>query len=487
MKCFLTIALSLVFLLAPAQERKSDILWEQSVVTLDITHKQYDYQQPWAKRTRSALKTGVVISPKEILTTAEELADRTLIRIQKNGRGKWWTGEVAWIDYHANLAVVTAADDSFWQGLKPAALAAKHPARENLQILRWKNGNLETRKAEFNQYLVDDGRLTFVNHLQMEAGTEMSGVGWAEPLVSGPVIIGLTSGQTGNNARLIPAPFIRGILDARARGGYRGLGYFPFFWQPVENPATHKFLRLEGEPRGVVVIDVPKLPGRDGVLKPRDLILQVDGFDIDVQGYYLDPDYGQLILENLATRGKFAGDTVRLKLWRAGRPLDVDYQLPKAEYSAKLLPDQLFDQAPEYLIAGGLLFQPLTIPFLRSFGGDWRRSAPFRLNYYNNDSPTPERPGLVVLSSVLPDIYNLGYQDARNLVVDQVNGQKVSRLADLQAALRKPVAGFHIIEFARSDSLRRVVLDAGQLEAATGRVLNRFQIQKESLLPGAEK
>jgi len=34
----------------------------------------------------------------EILTTAEDLNDRTLVRIQKNGRGKWTNAQVKWID-----------------------------------------------------------------------------------------------------------------------------------------------------------------------------------------------------------------------------------------------------------------------------------------------------------------------------------------------------------------------------------------------------
>jgi len=43
--------------------------------------------------------------------------------------------------------------------------------------------------------------------------------------------------------------------------------------------------------------------------------------------------------------------------------------------------------------------------------------APFRLSYYNSENPTPERPALLVLSVVLPDQYNIGYQDVRFLVV----------------------------------------------------------------------
>src|SRR5439155_20366771 len=61
-----------------------------------------------------------------------------------------------------------------------------------------------------------------------------------------------------------------------------------------------------------------------------------------------------------------------------------------------------FEQEPEYLITGGLVFQPLTKNFLRSWGQDWERRAPFRLAYFRNQDPTPERPAIVILSQVMP-------------------------------------------------------------------------------------
>ena len=41
------------------------------------------------------------------------------------------------------------------------------------------------------------------------------------------------------------------------------------------------------------------------------------------------------------------------------------------------------------------------------------------------------RPALVLLSQVLPDAYNIGYQELRSLAVDSVNGQRISRLSDV--------------------------------------------------------
>src|SRR5690606_7182638 len=95
-------------------------------------------------------------------------------------------------------------------------------------------------------------------------------------------------------------------------------------------------------------------------------------------------------------------------------------------------------------------------------------------------------PALVILSQVLPDPVNIGYQELRNLVVDTVNGRKVSRVSDLQAALAEPSNGVHRIEFLRGDSLQRILLDATQMEAATERVLQRYGIPAAAVVHAPE-
>ena len=48
-------------------------------------------------------KTGVVINGHLIITTAQGLADQTLIRLKKQGGGLFSLGRVVWIDNQANL------------------------------------------------------------------------------------------------------------------------------------------------------------------------------------------------------------------------------------------------------------------------------------------------------------------------------------------------------------------------------------------------
>src|SRR5262249_39319683 len=116
--------------------------WQASVVTLELARKPYDYTQPWSQKARRLRKTGVVYNDHEVLTTADQLFDRTLVRLQKNGRGRWWIGEVTWIDYEANLALVTTAETNFWSDLVPVKFGKGNLANRELQILRWRDSIL---------------------------------------------------------------------------------------------------------------------------------------------------------------------------------------------------------------------------------------------------------------------------------------------------------------------------------------------------------
>jgi len=72
------------------------------------------------------------------------------------------------------------------------------------------------------------------------------------------------------------------VLTARQNGSYKGFGYFHFYWQQAENPTLLASLKLPGEPRGVVVDLVPRRPdGAEETIRPKDIILKIDGFNLD--------------------------------------------------------------------------------------------------------------------------------------------------------------------------------------------------------------
>lgn len=450
--------------------------WEDSIVTLEVTRQRYDSAQPWARQTATESKNGVVLPGKEILTTAEYFNDVTLIRVQRNGRGSWYTAKLKWADYHSNLALVTVEDDKFWSGLKAAKFATDFKDLSQVQVVRWRSGNLESRKAEFNEFTVREGKISIVPLANIIFSSEIEGLGWSEAVVNKGKLVGLTTSSDGRKFNVTPAQFIRRVLTAQDKGTFAGMGYFAFTWQQAINPDVQKYLGWKGEPRGVPIIDIPDAEEKTSPLKVHDLILKVDGFDIDIQGDYLDPEYGHLMLENLSSR-HWAGETVKFVVWREGKEVTVDYVLPKADYQTDLIPKETFDQPPEYLLIGGLLFQPLDGAYLKRWGADWKSRAPFRLAYYDNQPKTAERPGLVLLAGILPDAVNIGYQEYRMLVVDKVNGKTISRISDLAAALETPRDGFHIIEFMDGAGVQKMVLDAAEAKAANEKILASYGVR----------
>ena len=118
-------------------------------------------------------------------------------------------------------------------------------------------------------------------------------------------------------------------------------------------------------------------------------------------------------------------------------PKDLEVVLPAARYDDELVPDYVFDRSPEYMIVGGLIFQPLTTSYLRSWGKEWWKSAPYRMTYYTYEKATPERPQLVILSHLLPDRFNLGYQELAYMALDKVNGRTISSIRSLADALKR--------------------------------------------------
>ena len=167
-----------------------------------------------------------------------------------------------------------------------------------------------------------------------------------------------------------------------------------------------------------------------------------------------------------------------MTVWRDQARHRIAYTLPRAQFSKSLIPSEHYDASPHYLVAGGLLFQPLNGPLMRALG----KNKPFLLDYYNDRPPLEGRDGIVLLSKVLPDDYNRGYEDIHYIMVDQINGHVIHKLEDVKDALAQPEAGFHRIQFMPDEATHQIVLDSAKMPKATERILQHYRIPKPSSL-----
>ena len=105
---------------------------------------------------------------------------------------------------------------------------------------------------------------------------------------------------------------------------------------------------------------------------------------------------------------------------------------------APLVPVHQYDRLPSYYVYAGLVFSPLTQPHLQEFGDDWFNTAPRRLvDRALNDHPTSPGQEVVILSQVLADEVNAGYQGMHDLEVRAVNGREVKSLRELKAEVER--------------------------------------------------
>ena len=263
--CFLVPARGM----AAAEKETPD--YERAIVTIEVTRRQYDYIQPWTRHVDQVQKTGTITGPREILTTAEHLGDRTLIRLQKGGRGKWWTGQVKWIDYPANLALITCSDDAFWKGVQELPLAEHPPLHGEALIMHWRNGNLDIRRSEINRLIVKKSKLSFLEYMHAELESESTGLGWGEAVISDNKLIGIACSKEEHTCTVIPSSFARFCVESASKGVFKGLGFFNFVWERTQNTATVEHLQLPGEPRGVVIVDVMPYPQEEKPVRPLDI------------------------------------------------------------------------------------------------------------------------------------------------------------------------------------------------------------------------
>ncbi|MES2307326.1 MAG: hypothetical protein V4507_00550 [Verrucomicrobiota bacterium] len=484
MKSFYSLLFILVALFG-FQGCKSDsetVSMQKQIVKLEVVQKIYDAQQPWRINTKETARNALVLSNQKLITTAEFLSDATVIRVQKEGKGNKFEARVAWISYPLNLALISVEETSFWHGLHEANLSDDAPAIGASRIWRWQNGILESWHAEINQIQVQATEMSPINHVFANAFSEIPSAGWCEVVTQGSQVVGLTTSSADKKLSVIPSRLLLDLLEHQKNDPKFEIGFFPFYWQTTENSQNAKRLNFPGTPQGVFITQVDPTTPEANVLKVDDLLLEINGMTIESNGDYKDPVFGSINLENLAVREGIAGSTIHFKIWRQGAEKNVQMTLPAFRYERSKVPDFRFDEVPEYMIVGGLVFMPLTSQYLRAFGDQWRTAAPFRLMYHTLEPTLSEKEKIVILSGVLPDPYNLGYSEYRFLTVDSVNDEKVQTLKEMEQALQKNKGEFHKITFLLGRGPRQAILDAKTLEEANQRILKKFSIPTDRVI-----
>ncbi|HVO10188.1 MAG TPA: hypothetical protein VMX54_05480 [Vicinamibacteria bacterium] len=459
------------------------------IVSLRVTGQDWNWRAPWEKTppwNRSV--TGLVVPGHRLLVASTAFGNHLLVEAQKLGSEERTPARVALVDQEGPLALVQVDDPAFWEGLQPLPIARKAPVEGTVTIHRWqRSGLLEAYPGTVRQ--VRSGRhglsQTSLLTLEVQSGTE--GLGESEVVVADGHVAGLITGRSGDTFAAIASPVLSQFLDGAARGEWKGFARAGLSWEDLTNPALREWLGLKPGETGVRLLRVAPNGSAGGVLERGDVLLELGGHQLDATGRYEHPLYGRMLFAEIFTDGCQPGDSLAARVLRHGQRLELTLPLRRMSPEAEKVPPYLFGRGPEYLIVGGLVFQELTRPYLGTYG-DWTRRAPPRLLVALDREaaePDPRWPRLVLLSSVLPDPANLGYQDLRDLIVESVNGRRIGSLDHLREALARPSGPYHVIELLPGQAAQRLVVGVNDARAAVARVQRAYGIERMDSAPGA--
>ncbi|MCX6858121.1 MAG: PDZ domain-containing protein [Verrucomicrobia bacterium] len=460
------------------------IINTSSLLKVNVTYQSYNLQIPWQKETSSGRRgLGVVLPNNRVLVTAQMVADATYIELELPDSGQKITAKVQAVDYEANLAVLApnspAKEKAFFSNL--IGMEVDTSARIGDALSVWQTGRvgelivtpMRISKVMTQGYVVENAAFLVYEAtgiIRSEANS------FTLPIVKGGKLAALLLRYDSKNqvATLLPAPIIDHFLKDVTDGKYDGFPSLGVEFQITLDEQFREYLGLKGDAPGVFINNVMKGGSADKAgVKKGDIMISINGSSIDSRGDYQDPQFGALSVSHIVRGRSFIGDDVEIRVIREGKEIVLKSQLTRKNVEDYLVLPYLFDKGPKYVLSGGLLFQELTRSYLNSFGNEQQGGPILRLQRIANTPDEFEKDGrkkIVFLSAILPTSSTQGYERMNGQVVEEVNGKKITEIADVAAALKEPKDGLHIVKLREFPFILH--LDALKVEKDNLQLLN---------------
>lgn len=457
---------------------------KRSVVRINSTQQSWNPWQPWEKnppRKRRAL--AAIVGPQQVITTSELASDATYLEFESADGTRFAQAKVIAVDYEVNLALLGPASEAegakFFENTVPFEITSPPKIGSSMDILQVEDNGVALQTAGTLQsidlaanFLPGQSFLTYM----VKASMQSAASSYSLPVLSNGKLVGVLISYNSKDqiCDVSSTDIVKRFLDAANKGDYKGFPSLGISIARTEDASFRQWLKLTDNQGGLYIDNVRKGAAADQAgVKKGDVLLAVDGQNIDRRGYYTHPQYGSLSWGHLIRGEKATGETVTLSLLRNGEPLEIKATLTREEEHERLVPNHMLDRAPNYLLKGGLVFQELSRPMLEGFGEDWQARAPLNLiDAFENPEKYQESVNRIVfLSGVIPTPATVGYERLRNLIVLKVNGKDVKDIKSLIAAFEGNTEELHSIEFAEENLT--VNLDDAASTAVDSQLLQR--------------
>lgn len=451
------------------------------ILRVSTTLQGYNHGQPWEKSSSYSRRgLGIIIGENQVLTTAEMVANANFIQLQSPDGETSMPAKTIAVDYEANLALLSATKESDIESIaamSPINMHTNGKLNDQVEVYQLEDNGMPLktlgviRGADIATSFVDSHYfLTY----EIKASMQNTSNSYTIPVLKDGNLLGLVTSYDSKEQIIscIAPEIINAFLKDAQDEEYAGFPSLGISSAHTNDPSFRAWLKLDDDLGGIYITKVLRnSAAQEAGIEVGDVLLSVDGNDITRRGFYTSPHYGQLFWSHLIAGSKAIGQSIQLTLLRDGDKIIKDITLTRLEEG--LIPSHTYGKAPRYLIKGGLIFQELTLPYMKLFGDNWKSRAPIGLlDAVNNPQDYEEgRNRLVVLSRTIPTDASLGYERIRTSIITKVNGKSIADIPALIEAFEATEEGIHTIEL--DGNIKKIYLDASLSDKVDARFLQQ--------------
>ncbi len=459
MKILIVLSLLLVNLFS------SDVDIKSSVVKIFTVSSKPSIRQPWTSIISRATGSGCIIDGNKILTNAHVVTHQTYLEVLKNGDTKKYEAKVLSVNHEADLALITVKDKSFFKGTKALRIGDLPALQQKVDVYGFPEGGSTLSitsgvisRIEHQVYVHSGAKLLAI---QIDAAVNPGNSGGpaiSEGKVVGIVMQGKRSSQ--NIGYIIPTNVIKHYLVDLKDGKLNGYPMLGVEIETMENPSIKEMYKLKNKKIGVLINRVyPNSPAY-GVLKPNDVLIEIDGKKVysNAKVEFRDKEFTSF---NYMLQEHQVGDDVKLRVLRDGREKGFKIKLDKTFKDLNLIKVAKFKDKLTYYIYGGFVFVPASIEY---------RFADKYLDMF----PTKKRDELVLLYRVLPSSLSRGFEKVRDMIVEKVNGKTPKNFKDFVKIIESGKSEFVVFE---DDHNYKIVLKRSEVLKNRKSLLDKYNIK----------
>ncbi|KAJ6723495.1 hypothetical protein OIU74_007960 [Salix koriyanagi] len=439
------------------QQNLKDAAFLDAVVKVYCTHTEPDYSLPWQKqRQYTSTGSAFMIGNGKLLTNAHCVEYYTQVKVKKRGDDTKYIAKVLARGVDCDIALLSVESEEFWEGAEPLEFGHLPRLQDSVTVVGYPLGG---DTISVTKGVVSRIEVTSYAHgssdllgIQIDAAINPGNSGGPAFNDQGECI-GVAfqvyrSEEVENIGYVIPTTVVSHFLNDYERNEkYTGFPSLGVMLQKLENPALRACLKVQSN-EGVLVRRVEPTSDANRVLKEGDVIVSFDDVHVGCEGTVPFRSNERIAFRYLISQ-KFAGDVAELGIIRAGSFMKVQAVLNPRVH---LVP---------YHVDGEPLIEE---ECEGSIGLKLLAKSRYSLARFKGEQ-------IVILSQVLANEVNFGYEDMSNQQVLKLNGTQIKNIHHLAHLVDSCKNRYLVFEF---EDNYLVVLEREAASACSSHILKRL-------------